>query len=230
MRFDRQWAAAIAVAGVVISVAPAHASVVTETYTFGIGPFTGGVGLDTCPGGGTSCQAVETPPYSYWSGSFTVTFDPTTTTSTIATVASFTSNLGFLGTTASPVASRQWEFGTFIQNGQYMLEVANNCSNNNCILQDGNSVFQQDTGIIVLDLGPSTAPLSSYPTFTSAEYTTTDQNNALSEEYGAPHFSGEVGTVPEPASLAMLATGIVALVGLRSWRFGSVRSRARKAA
>jgi hypothetical protein len=230
MRIVSQWAAAIAVASVVLSVAPAHASLVTETYTFGIGPFTGGVGLDTCPGGGGACQASETPPYNYWSGSFTVTFDPTTTTSTIAAVSSFTSNLGFLSTTAAPANGRQWEFGTMIQNGRYLLEVANNCSNNNCILQDGNSVFQQDTGIIVLDLGPSTAPLSTSATFASAEYTTTDQNNALSQQYGAPHFSGEVGTIPEPASLAVLATGIVAVAGLRFRRFGPVRAGARKAA
>jgi hypothetical protein len=200
-RSGTRFVAALTFAAAVVAGTQAHASPgnsVTDTFNFNIGPFTG-----------------PAPVPGNWIGSFSLTFDPTTSTAASVSVNAFSSNVSALVTPWDYVVS------TTSGPGHTVLVIGDDCPNNSCIDQTG-SGFVANTGIIQLDLGATSSVLTTAPVVLDAEYTAGSGVSPVN-----PHWSASVNvlnsstpvtvtaSVPEPASIALMVTGLAALAGLR---------------
>jgi hypothetical protein len=173
----------------------AHASTITETYQFSLAPFTGPAPI---PGP--------------WTGSFTISFDPSVSTASPVLLSSFSSNVANLGTDWSFVVS------TSDVPDHSVLILGNDCSGNSCIDQTG-SGFVADTGVIQLDLGSSQSlGQLADPIVLSAEYTGGSGVSAANPHWSASVNLGRVtvtevppAATPEPAGFTLLLLAAAAL-------------------
>lgn len=156
----------------------ANAAVITETESFTASDFT--------PSGS---------PANPWTGSFTITFDPTIASSGALNV--FSSNL--------PAGYGTFAFSYMGPGG--LLELGDNCGAANCSATAG-------TDTAFLDIFPVSA--SAGLTFHEAFVGSTSNTISLFTSFTGT-LTPTVPSIPLPAALAFIATGLGAL-GLLGWR------------